>query len=71
MTYQKALEAAKSNAEYFGRMYAVFISTMNKFEIVSNPRDTHVAFAIVLPDGRVEASWTETTVRELRTRIGD
>ncbi len=55
-TYYDALEQAKSNAAYFKRPYIVFCDSMNKWQSQSLDRLTHVAYALVMPDGAYERS---------------
>lgn len=67
-TKAAAMEAAKSNAAYFGRPYVVYTDTSGNWRSTAVVRDTHVAYALVYPDGRVVSSSAETTVGELKRR---
>jgi hypothetical protein len=64
-----ALRTAKANATYFGHPYSVVLGSDLKWRANAVPRDTALAFALVLPDGRVIESAAETTVGELKQRL--
>jgi hypothetical protein len=69
-TYHQALANAKANAAYFGHEYCVYLGSDLQWHALGQPRDTHVAFALVDPDGTVAETSAESTVGELRKRKG-
>jgi hypothetical protein len=67
-THADAIAAAKANAAHTDQIYAVFLGSDLQWRSIGVPRDTHVAFEIVYPDGTVVSSSVETTVGELKKR---
>lgn len=66
--FRDAMSSAKSNAEYFGRPYVVFVDTNGNWRSQSYGRPTQCCFHVVWPDGHVESSSVETDSGTLLAR---